>query len=365
MVVHNPGAPRAPMEAKMFESLTRLFKSEVKFPAGHFSGKDVYSYFMRLAKEDRARLDDEIDNRGLSFGELAVQGGFGIGIEFATPFQKTGQVSLDEVRTLLGSLVEEFRLPGVVLDAAATSATEVHLILTGAAPKSLQGSWQSGWSSLGGTFRRHRFLSAERMSGHPLKISAFSPEATEVALHLARRLGLATEPAAYANESDVPVSRIVDHAYHWQDRLTGKHYVEFKFDPSLMKSRVYCGGGWNKDFDDGGKRILVLASSDQPSRLKLNNVFVGTTETVWPTTFMEQTRAYIRSQVTRTCGIDGCGKPVTQEVDVTRGEMSDFGGSSSFGSSYCVCDDPAHVEKIKAGADGIRTTVRPAVNEVW
>ncbi|MBI4458055.1 hypothetical protein HY633_03780 [Candidatus Uhrbacteria bacterium] len=349
----------------MFGSIGRLFKMEAKLPTGSFSGKDVYSYLMRLDRDDRRRLEDEIENRGLSFGELAVRSAFGIDVTFTTPYRKTDQISFDEIRAMIGALVEEFRIPGVILDPATKSHGEAHLILTEAAPKTLQGSWQSGWSSSNGSFQRHRFLSAARLSGHALTISVFSPEAAEVALQLAKRLGLATAPAAYANESDVPISRIVDHAYHWRDRATGKHYVEFKFDPLLLKSGVYYGGGWNKDFEDGGKRIVVLASADQPQRLKLNNVFVETTDTVWPTTFMEQTRAYIRGRVTHTCHVDGCGKPVTKEVEVTRGEMSDGFGTSSFGSLFMVCDDPAHVEKIKSASPGARVTVRPAANEIW
>lgn len=330
-----------------------------------FSAESIYLYVTELNKNDSDRFRKETWDRGLSFGDLRVDNARGMSAIFRTPYDKTKDVSLDTVKNILRDVVTQKKLVGVTVEDGKFDKT-VSLLMNDSAPESLKGCWRSGWSK-GESYQERVFLEVNKLGGHPLSIEVCSVEAMEVALMLARQIGLAIEPALYSNESDVPLSKIVDHAYVWHDKETDKHYVELKYKSELQKGLSYIGGGWNYDFEEDGEKVVVLASGYRAQQFKLNNIFVSPTRVDTPTRFMLETRDYIRNRERdrNTCKVDNCGRPVSYEVNVIRFEVSGLGGTSSHGGIIPVCDSPEHIEKVKTTSGGIRSTVQPARIEVW
>lgn len=334
------------------------------------SAESIYSYVTELDKNDSDRLREETRDRGLSFGDLRVDGAGGMSVTFRTPYDKTKDVSLDSVKNILRDVVAQRELVGVSVEDGKWDNT-VSLLMSDSAPESLKGCWRSGWSK-GKSYQERVFLEVNKLGGYPLSIEVYSAGAMEVALMLTRQIGLATEPALYANESDVPLSEIVEHAYVWHDEEADKYYVELKYKPELQKGLSYIGGGWNHDFEKDGKKIVVLASGYRGQQFKLNNVLVSPTRVDSPTHFMLETRDHIRNRERdrNTCKVDNCGRPVSYKVNVIRFEESMSIGdtpmsTSSHGSIIPVCDNPEHIEKVKTTSGGIRSTVQPARIEVW
>lgn len=324
----------------------------------------IYSYITDLDRNDHDRFYEETWYRGLSFGDLRVDNSMDA-VTFRTPYEKTKDILLEDVKNILRDIIAKKELVGVVVEDGKFS-DEVVVLLTESAPESLKGQWHSGWSH-GETYQQRVFLTVEKFGGHTLSLRVYSVEALDVVLLFAKRLGLATEPAKYANESGVPLSEIVEHAYEWHDKEVDKYYTEMKYNPSLQKGLMYIGGGCSEDFEEDSKKIVVLASGGHVPKFKLNNIEVSTTKIESPTLFMLETRDRIRKREhdRNTCKVDDCGREVMYEVNVTRFEMSDFGVTSSHGSIYQVCDNPEHIEKIKTTSGGIRSTVQPARKGVW
>lgn len=323
----------------------------------------IYSYITELDRNNPDRFREETWYRGLSFGDLRVDS-MGV-VTFRTPYEKTNDILLEYVKSILRDVIEEKELVGVSVEDGKFN-DEVTVLLSESAPESLKGQWHSGWSR-GETYKQRVFLTVEKHDGHALSLRVYSVEALGVVLLFAKRLGLATEPAMYANESDVPLSEIVVYAYAWHDANADKYYTEMKYNPALQKGFSYNGGGWNKDYEEDGKKVIVLASAYHSQQFKLNNQLVEIVKIKTPTRFMLETRDYIqnRERDRNTCKVDNCGREVMYEINVTRLEMSGLGGTSCLGSTYPVCDKPEHIEKIKTTSGGIRSVVQSARKEVW
>lgn len=323
----------------------------------------IYAYVTGLARNDRRRLSQEINDRGLGFGDLRIDSALTTSFKLQFPYNQTKDLGVKDLREVLKDIVAEKELVGVT-EGDGCLEDEVCLALTDPAPPSLTGMFIQGVAN-GKPFQRHCFLTARRFNGHPVTIEVFSVEATDVALRLAHRLGLATAPAVYANESEVPLSHIVTRALAWHDTKTDAHYLEVRYRPGFLKNRCYIGGGWHKEYEEEGQAIIVLAAHRYPRKCKLNNILVPDTPVAAPTFYMLQTQEYIREQVRdrNTCQVEDCGRPAVQEVTVTRWEIGDLGGTSSHGSIFPVCDNPDHVSQFTA--QGLRSSVRPVEAEVW
>jgi len=362
------------------------------------SGDSIYSYITDLEKSDRKRLDDEVRNRGLSFGDLRVDG-YTFGIKFRVSYEKSGAFQLENVEGVLRDVIARKELFGVAVEN--DGQYTLSLILGERAPQSLHGIQVSGWKSEeedpwgsrwsgdsspdpqqsieirsldgkakiscdggGTTYQRRVFLEIGKMSGHGLSFTAHSAEALDVILEVAEKIGLQTEPAEYADESSVPLSHIVEYAYEWYDKKADKYYTEIKYILGSAKSTVYLGGGgWHQDYEENGKNIMVRATEYSGPKLKLNNRIVETERIQSPTRHMRDTREYIRGRVREinACRVDDCGRKIAYEINVVKSET----GESSRGSIYRVCNNPRCIAKIKKIAGGIRATVYPARKEVW
>src|SRR3989344_4844524 len=149
----------------------------------------IYSYITELEKNDREKFREEIYDRGLSFGDLRVRAG-GLGVEFTTPYEKTKDISFEQIESICHEIVEQKELVGVNVERSKFGG-RVSLILTDTAPESLIGVWCSGWSN-GQSYQQRIFLEIEKLGGFSITIKVFSLEAMNMALLFAKRTNLET-----------------------------------------------------------------------------------------------------------------------------------------------------------------------------
>lgn len=341
------------------------------------TGESICAYLSFLNKEGRKRerLNDEIQNRGLSFGDLRVDSSFGVSVIFRTSYDKTGELELTGLRTLLEDVVREQNLESVAVEEH-VSWNEILVVIT-TEDSPLRGIHSSGFSG-GKSFSRKIFFKLRKIGGCSLEIEAFSPEAIDIAFLVARRLGLATEPATYAYESSTPIKEVVRYAYVWRDPETGNYFVEISYVEALVKHWVYIGGGWSNDYPNiphgaetvvpQGVKTIVLASQHGKPKIRLNNVPVSVKPSPLsaPTSNMFAMRDYVRERSKRMCN-NGCDQEATREFSTVRCEMGDDLGTSSFGSVVSVCDseecETALREEHKKALRITATT--PYLQEVW
>src|SRR3989338_6445580 len=73
----------------------------------------IYSYITDLDRNDRDRFHEETWYRGLSFGDLRVDS---MAVAFRTPHEKTKDVLLEDVKSILRDIIAEKELVGVSVE---------------------------------------------------------------------------------------------------------------------------------------------------------------------------------------------------------------------------------------------------------
>jgi hypothetical protein len=329
-------------------------------------GAYIAAYVLGLKERDDDRLDDEIRNRGLAYGNLCIKGTFGKGVEFETRYSLENTPSIDDVRREIRTMLKNPGYRGLTL--VERSGSDSVIVAVTDEESGFEAYANMGNDHNGEWVNDKVFLDAQRFSDFPLKLTGSGDQGVEFILQLAGRLGLKTSPAHFANESEVPISKIVEHAYVWTDRRSGKRFVEVKYDKSLVVSCVYIGAGSWEDYEEDGKTVIVLASEHSANKVKLNNVFVRPRRTLEPTPFMERMRAKRKKAAAKTCRV--CGQAATREVVVTLTEVleSDTFCDSSHGSSAVIyaCDSREHADEIIANTpEGLRHSVNTYEPEAW
>ena len=130
----------------MLKKLARIFERRHIAPpvSQPLSAENIYLYITELEKSDRDRLDDEIRNRGLRFGDLRIDD-HGFGIRFCVSYEKSNTVQLEDVEDILHDIIAQKEWFGVVVEK--DGRYTLNVILGDHAPKSLRGIQVSGWSS--------------------------------------------------------------------------------------------------------------------------------------------------------------------------------------------------------------------------
>ena len=349
--------------------LLRLFgrRNETAF-VGPVSGLAICDYLFRARKENEERLRDEIDNRGLSFGQIRVKRSWGFSNEFEILFaEKQPLVNRDSFKEVLRGVFEFLDWAHQIIIRDGFGSDEIECVFTPDAEEASEGVWSSGFRG-GESFREKNFLSV-RANERGLTFETYGVKAIDVMLAIAGRWSIPVEPVNYSYESDVPLGEIIHSSVRWYDHDRNRYYTEVKYDRRHERHLVLIGASNNRTYEEDGtedywfseeKRdnSTIVFSADSPeSHIRLNNQKVPT-KVIWePTDRMLALRDSVIREADKRYRCS-CGKRATREIVSVRFEVGgDLGGFSQGGISY-VCDDVVCEDKVKA-TSAIRHEVHP------
>lgn len=333
------------------------------------SGQAIRNYLSETYRRDPDRLRDEVENRGLSFGQIRATDGSGFSNKFSFSFpEERPDVNRESFKATLQTVLESNGLGGQIILRDGWTDDEIECVYTEDAAEAGEGGW-IGCFRGGQSFSEKRLMSI-RVGKYGLSFEAYGVKAIEVMLAIAKQFNIAAEPVNYAFESDVPLDHIVGTAVVYHDPVSDKYYSEITYDRYHEKHLVFVGitysqaygpddkleGFWPSPGTKEGCTLVFAGSRD--AHIKLNNQRVVTCFISQPTYKMAALRGHILDELDKRyrCRVDNCGRRAVKQVHSVRFEMGSPGGMSSMGGITYVCDNPDHESKAK-GTSAIRHEV--------
>ncbi len=335
-------------------------------PAGAIAtdwGNYIWGYVTNLygtswSSERQDRANKEIEDRGLSFGQVRVQRGDARSVKLSLLGNQ--KITLEQAEQALGTVLNEKGLESkiqVVKEVAWGNLKVLSLSddLPGVNVCSVRD---------GETLNYKEFLTIDCWTGVDglREMTAHSLEATCILTRVAEILGFPAGPKHYAHESPVKIEDIVVFAARWEDPRSGSRYLDVLLRKVFVKHQIWHGANLSDRYTEGEYSGEVLACNPNDKnwwpKMTVNNRPVYATIVNEPTRHMIKAREKFIKESLRVCGY--CGKPATKEFNFIRIDM----GDSTIGSIGYTCDEESCIDKAKT-VKSVRTTERPYTQNIW
>ena len=303
--------------------------------------KNLYGNHFNQKQQDRA--EKEIEDRGLSFGQIKILRNFGSEIKFTVPECEVPiRPALEQVITSSPELKQKFK---VEYD---ENWRELKVVC-------LSDPIESNFT---GQAAGQKVLLSIRYG----EVSVYGLEGLKLGLEAFALLGFKAGPKHYAHESSVKIEEIVTYAARWEDPATGARYLDVLYDARLVKRLIYIGSVRRQDRSEDELTGVVMACPRQMTntwwpKMTMNNRPVYSTVLDVPTAAMLAAKAQFATESIYNCA---CGKLATRSLHRT---TIDFGDASLGSIAYC-CDD-AECEKKAQEGKWVRISISPYTPEVW
>lgn len=317
---------------------------------------NLYGTSWNSQRQDKA--NKEIEDRGLSFGQVRVQRGNARSVKLSLLGNQ--KVTLEQAEQALKTALQEKWIDTKV---------EVRLDVDWGNLKALSLSDDLSGINVcsvhnGESVNYKEFLTIECWPGGGglREMAAHSPEATCVLTRVAEILGFPAGPKHYAHESPVKIEDIVVFAARWEDPRSGSRYLDVLLRKVFVKHQIWHGSNHADKYTEGeysGEVLACKANGNWWPKMTVNNRPVYATIVSEPTRHMLKAREKFIKESLTVCGY--CGKPATRRFNHVRVDMGDM----TIGGIGYTCDEEGCVSKAKEVKSVVRTTESPYTPDIW
>lgn len=321
------------------------------------SGYVTNLYCPPLSSRKCEKASREMNDRGLSFGQIRVKSGTARSVELSLLGNQ--KITLGEAEQALTTALKEKGLDSQVRVEKDIDWGKLEVICL---TDDLPGLNWAGYRR-GEPFSHREFLTINCWSGGGLReMAAHSPEATCALTRVAEILGFPAGPKHYAHESSIKIEDIVVFAARWEDPKSGCRYLDVLLREIFVKHKVWHGSNLSYRYTENECSGEVLAcrsnNSDWWPKITVNNRPVYATIIKEPTQNMLKAREKFIKESLVVCGY--CGKPATRQFHHVRIDM----GDSTIGGISYTCDEEGCASKARE-VKSLRMTESPYTQDIW
>lgn len=321
------------------------------------SGYVTNLYCTPLGSQRFEKASREMDDRGLSFGQIRVHGGSAKSVKLS--LLGNPKITLWQAEYALETALKEKGLDSQVKVERDIDWGKLEVICL---TDDLPGVNWCGYRR-GEPFNHREFLIINCWTGGGLsEMTAHSPEATCVLTRVAEILGFPAGPKHYSHESPIRIEDIVVFAVRWEDPKSGCRYLDVLLREAFVKHKVWHGSNLSYKYTENEYSGEVLAcrsnNSDWWPKITVNNRPVYATIVKEPTQNMLKAREKFIKESLVVCRY--CGKPATREFNYIRVDM----GDTAFGGIDYTCDEERCIGKARE-VKSVKTTESPYTQDIW